>query len=140
VPEVYVCEPLSIRLSRLPLYIALKPSLRFVWVIRSADSTLRSREREVRDAIGEVIREGDSAMLRKHMKRFERVLQRDPCVALKCSLSMSCDMLLKQLIRLQVSFKCLSLVLSDDFITLKVRLCGTRNNGMKLAHTATRTA
>ena len=84
-PEVYVCEPLSIRVSRPSLYIALRPSLRFAWVMRGVDSTLCSREREVNDAIGEVIREGDLAMLRKHMKRFERVLQRDPCVALKCS-------------------------------------------------------
>jgi len=108
--------------------------------MRGVDSTLCSREREVNDAIGEVIREGDLAMLRKHMKRFERVLQRDACATLKCSLSMSCGLLLKQLIRLQISFKCLLPMLSDDFTTLKVRLCGTRNNGMKLAHTATRTA
>jgi len=72
----------------------------------------------VSDAKGEVIREGDPAMLRKHMKSFEQVLRRDACATLKRSLSMSCDLLLKQLIRLQVSFRCLLAVLSDDFITL----------------------
>lgn len=86
--------------------------------MRDIDATLFSREREVSDAIGEVLREGDPAMLRKHMKSVERVLQRDACATLKCSLSMSCDLLLKQLIRVQVSFKCLLAVLSDDFITL----------------------
>jgi hypothetical protein len=52
----------------------------------------------VSDAIGEVIREGDPAMLRKHMKNVEQVLRRDACVRLKRSLSTSCDLLLKQLI------------------------------------------
>jgi len=72
----------------------------------------------VSDAIGEVIREGDPAMLRKHMKCFKQVLRRAAYATLKCSLSMSCGLLLKQLIRLQESFKCLLAVLSDDFITL----------------------
>jgi hypothetical protein len=57
-------------------------------------------------------------MLRKHMKCFEQVLRRAAYATLKCSLSMSCGLLLKQLIRLQESFKCLLAVLSDDFITL----------------------
>lgn len=116
--EVYRCEPLSIRLSRLRFYIGLRSSLRFVWVIRDMDSTLRLPEREVSDAIGEVIREGDPSMLRKHMKCFERVLQHAACATLKCSLSMSCGLLLKQLIQVKVSFKCLLPMLSDDFITL----------------------
>ena len=70
------------------------------------------------DAIGEVIREGDPAVLRKHMKSVKQDLRRAACATLKCSLSMSCGLLLKQLIRLQESFKCLLAVLSDDFITL----------------------
>jgi hypothetical protein len=116
--EVYRCEPLSIRLSRCTHYIAQRSSLRAAWVIRDTNSTLRSRESEVSDAIGEVIREGDRAMMRKHMKSVEQVLRRNGCATLKCSLSTSCDLLLKQLIRLQVSFQCLLAVLSDDFITL----------------------
>jgi hypothetical protein len=52
------------------------------------------------------------------MKSVEQVLRRNGCATLKCSLSTSCDLLLKQLIRLQVSFQCLLAVLSDDFITL----------------------
>ncbi len=70
------------------------------------------------DAIGEVIREGDPAMLRKHMKSIEQVLGRIACNTLKCSPSMSCDLLLKQLSWLQVRFKCLLAVLSDDFVML----------------------
>ena len=70
------------------------------------------------DAIGEVIREGDPAMLRKHMKSVEQVLRRAACIRLKRSLSTSCGLLLKQLIRVEVSFKCLLPGLSDDFITL----------------------
>jgi len=46
-------------------------------------------------------------MLRKHMKSVKRVLHRSACATLKLYLSMSCELLLKQLIRLQVSFKCL---------------------------------
>jgi hypothetical protein len=89
-----------------------------LWVIRDRDSTLRSREREVSDAIGEVMREGDPAMLRKYMKSVEQVLQSAACVRLKRSLSTSCGLLLKQLIPMKVSFECLLSVLFDDFITL----------------------
>ena len=99
-------------LHRFEIFVAI------ACVMRDTLSTRFSREREVSDAIGEVIREGDPAMLRKHMKSLKRVLQRNACATLKCSLSMSCDLLLKQLIQLQVSFKCLLAVLSDDFITL----------------------
>ena len=70
------------------------------------------------DAIGEVIREGDHAMLRKHIKSVEQVSRRAVCVRLKRSLSTSCDLLLKQLIRVKVAFKGLLPGLSDDFITL----------------------
>ena len=52
------------------------------------------------------------------MKSVKQDLRRAACATLKCSLSMSCGLLLKQLIQLQVSFKCLLAVLSDDFITL----------------------
>jgi hypothetical protein len=72
----------------------------------------------VNDAIGEDIREGSAAMLRKHIKSFEQRFKRDACVALKRSRSMSCDPLLKQLIRLKLSFKCFLPVLFDDFIAL----------------------
>jgi hypothetical protein len=86
--------------------------------MRNTNSTLRSRKREASDAIGEVIREGDAAMLRKHIKSFERPLRCAACAALKRSLSMSCDPLLKQLVRVQVSFECFLTVLFDNFITL----------------------
>ena len=92
--------------------------MRAAWVIRDTNSTLRSREFEVSDAIGEVIREGDSSLLRKNMKSLGSVERRTAWSTLKCSLSMSCDLLLKQLIRLPVSFECLLPVLFDDFITL----------------------
>jgi hypothetical protein len=57
-------------------------------------------------------------MLRKHMKSFERLLRCAAWVTLKRSLSMGCDSLLKQLIRVKVSFKCFPPVRSDNFITL----------------------
>jgi hypothetical protein len=88
-----------------------------LWVIRDKNSALLSREREVSGAIGEVMREGDPALLRKHMKRIERLLRGGSYVWLKRSLSTSCDLLLKQLICVKVSFECLLSLLSGDFIT-----------------------
>jgi len=52
------------------------------------------------------------------MKTVEQVSRRAACVSLKRSLSTSCGLLLKQLIRVKVSFKCLLPGLSDDLITL----------------------
>jgi len=72
----------------------------------------------VTEAIGEVIREGDFALLIKNMKSLARVVRRTAWSTLKCSLSMSCDLLLIQLIRVQVRFECLMSVLSDAFNTL----------------------
>jgi hypothetical protein len=69
----------------------------------------------VSEAIGEVIREGDSALLRKHMKSLSQVPPRDARFTLKRSLSMSCDPLLKQLIRVFMSFECSPAALSDGF-------------------------
>ncbi|MEA3104752.1 hypothetical protein, partial [Caballeronia mineralivorans] len=84
-------------------------------VMRHAGSTLHSRERAVSEAIGEVIREGDSALLRKHMKSLSQVSPRDARFTLKLSLSMSCDPLLKQLIRVLMRFECSPAALSDGF-------------------------
>ncbi|MEA3092289.1 MAG: hypothetical protein QOJ04_3631 [Caballeronia sp.] len=52
------------------------------------------------------------------MKSFERLLRCAACVTLKRSLSMSCEPLLKQLIRVKVCFECFLPVLSDNFVTL----------------------
>lgn len=81
--------------------------------MRHSDSTLHSRECVVSEAIGEGIREGDSALLRKHMKSLFQVFPRHVRFMLKRSLSMSCDPLLKQLIRVFVSFECSPAALSD---------------------------
>ena len=83
--------------------------------MRHAGSTLHSRERAVSEAIGEVIREDDSALLRKHMKSLFHLSSRDARFKLKRSLSMSCDPLLKQSIRVFMSFECSPAVLCDGF-------------------------
>lgn len=56
-------------------------------------------------------------MLRRHMKRVDQRLQCAACATLKCSLSTSCGLLLKQLIRIAVSFERHPPALFDDFIT-----------------------
>lgn len=83
--------------------------------MRLSHSTLHPRECAVSEAIGEVIREGDSALLRKHFKSLPHL---SPChvrFMLKRSLSMSCGLLLKQLTRVFMNFEYSPAALSNGF-------------------------
>jgi hypothetical protein len=63
------------------------------------------RERVLSEVIGEAIREGDLAFLRKHMKNPSQVSPRYVFFTLKRSLSTGCVFLLKQLIRVGDEFE-----------------------------------